>query len=76
METADKITIETTIHASIEKVWKAWTDPALIMNWFGSDPGGKVLEARLDVRPGGRFEITFQRATFLKLDHMLSGRKR
>jgi uncharacterized protein YndB with AHSA1/START domain len=62
METADNatISIETIIHASVEKVWKAWTDPGLIMNWFGSDPGGKVLEASLDVRPDGCFEITFR----------------
>jgi uncharacterized protein YndB with AHSA1/START domain len=40
-------------------VWKAWTDPSLIKKWFGSDPNGTVLNADLDVRPGGRFEVTF-----------------
>lgn len=53
------ITVETTLKAPIENVWKAWTDPSLILKWFGSDPNGQVLEAKLDVRPGGFFEISF-----------------
>ena len=44
---------------SPQKVWRAWTDPELVKLWFGSDPNGKVLSARLDLRPGGEFEITF-----------------
>lgn len=55
----ETITIITIINAPIENVWKAWTNPDLIFNWFGSDPNGKVLKAKLDVRPGGSFEITF-----------------
>jgi uncharacterized protein YndB with AHSA1/START domain len=42
-----------------ETVWQAWTEPDWISRWFGSDPNGKVLMAELDVRPGGRFEVTF-----------------
>jgi uncharacterized protein YndB with AHSA1/START domain len=56
------ISIEKTFTAPIEKLWKAWTDPALVLNWFGSDPNGSVSKAELDVRPGGRFEITFNNA--------------
>ncbi len=52
--------LETTFKSSLERVWEGWTNPALIMNWFGSDPNGKVLKAELDVRPGGSFELTFQ----------------
>lgn len=61
MNLTDKgtITVETTFKAPIEKVWKAWTDPSLILQWFGSDPNGQVLEANLDVRPGGSFNIMF-----------------
>jgi uncharacterized protein YndB with AHSA1/START domain len=51
--------IETTLHATIDKVWKAWTD-ASAMTWFGSDADGQVMKARIDARPGGSFEITFQ----------------
>ncbi len=53
------VTIEIRLKASVEKVWKAWTDPAEIIRWFGSDPGGKGVSAALDVRLGGSFEVSF-----------------
>lgn len=65
------VSIETTIHSSIERVWEAWTNPTLIMNWFGSDPNGKVLKAELDVRPGGYFEVIFQDSDLT--EHTCSG---
>jgi len=65
------IFIETTFKASIEKVWDAWTNSTQIMNWFGSDPKGKVLKAELDVRPGGNFEVTFQDSD--QTEHTCSG---
>jgi uncharacterized protein YndB with AHSA1/START domain len=55
----DAILVEAIIHASPKQVWKAWTDPNLLKYWFGSDPNGKVLEAKIDPRPGGNFEVTF-----------------
>lgn len=60
MPQKETVTIEVVMKASIEKVWEAWTSEALILNWFGSDPNGKGLKARLDVRHGGSFEITFK----------------
>lgn len=60
MKTADTINIEHTCNATIKQVWNAWTQPALILQWFGSDPNGKGICASLDVEPGGPFEITFQ----------------
>lgn len=65
------IFFETTFKAPIEKIWDAWTNPTLIMNWFGSDPKGKGLKAALDVRPGGSFEITFQDSNLT--EHTCSG---
>ncbi|MGZ5190796.1 MAG: SRPBCC family protein [Flavisolibacter sp.] len=65
------IFIETTFKSSIEKIWEAWTNPNLILKWFGSDPNGKVLKADLDVRPGGFFEITFQDSELT--EHTCSG---
>ena len=56
----DTITIETYFPAFSEQLWKAWADPDLILNWFGSDPDGQGLKAELDVRPGGSFKITFK----------------
>jgi uncharacterized protein YndB with AHSA1/START domain len=59
ISTDDTITIETSLPVPIERVWKAWTDPILILNWFGSDPNGTGVKAKMDVRPGGAYEITF-----------------
>ena len=41
------------------KVWQAWTDPSIVKLWFGSDPNGKVLDAKLDVQVNGSFSVTF-----------------
>jgi uncharacterized protein YndB with AHSA1/START domain len=57
---SDQITIDRTFQAPIAQVWQAWTDPAIILQWFGSDPKGKGIAASLDPKPGGSFEITFQ----------------
>lgn len=42
-----------------EKVWRAWTDPQALRQWWG--PGGPeaVSLVQLDVRVGGRFRILF-----------------
>ena len=42
-----------------EKLWQAWTYPAITKLWFGSDPNGKVLDAKMDVRINGSFSVTF-----------------
>jgi uncharacterized protein YndB with AHSA1/START domain len=55
----DSINLKFKIPAPVQEVWKAWTDPELILKWFGSDPKGKGLKARMDVRPGGLYEISF-----------------
>lgn len=67
----DAVFIETTIHAPVEKVWAAWTDPVVIMQWFGSDPNGEVLSAETDLRPGGNFEVTFKDSD--QTEHTCSG---
>jgi uncharacterized protein YndB with AHSA1/START domain len=40
------------IDAPREKVFKAWTDPKLLTQWFTPEPW-KTPHAELDVRPGG-----------------------
>jgi len=42
-----------------EKVWRAWTDPQAVRQWWGPGPGEPVAVAELDVRVGGRFRIVF-----------------
>ena len=56
----DVIRIETSFEATKEKVWKAWTEPEFILQWFGSDPNGKGLRAKMNVEQGGSYEITFK----------------
>ena len=40
------------IKAPRERVYKAWTDPVMLKQWFAPLPWTTV-EARMDVRPGG-----------------------
>jgi len=52
------LTLKRRLNAAPEKVYAAWTDPKQIVKWFGPD-NGAVLQADLDVRPGGRYTIVF-----------------
>ncbi|HMV96741.1 MAG TPA: SRPBCC domain-containing protein, partial [Anaerolineales bacterium] len=40
-------------------VWQAWTDSSIVKLWFGSDPNGEVLDAKLDVQVNGSFSVAF-----------------
>jgi uncharacterized protein YndB with AHSA1/START domain len=55
----DTISIDIVINAPAEMVWKAWTDPNTILNWFGSDPEGRGLKATTNPQAGGSYEISF-----------------
>jgi len=57
---ATSIALHHHFDAAQKAVWAAWTDPAIVRLWWGSDPAGVVTSAALDVRPGGRFVISFQ----------------
>lgn len=57
---AASITIAHTFNAPVNDVWQAWTDPEMVRRWWGSHPKGVVTSVALDVRRGGRFEISFQ----------------
>lgn len=53
------LTITRWIDASPAKVFAALTDPSKIVRWWGPD-AGPTLSAQADVRPGGRFSVTFR----------------
>jgi uncharacterized protein YndB with AHSA1/START domain len=57
METAAKtaITIETTINAPVEKVWKLWTLPEHITKWNSASDDWHTPKAENDLRVGGKF---------------------
>jgi len=55
------ITFKRRLEATPSQVFAAWTDPEKIVRWFG--PAATVegsVKARLDVRPGGRYQMNFQ----------------
>ena len=58
-ETAVEILITRIFDASREQVFKAWTDPDAVAEWFGpahfDTPRAKV---HIDLRVGGRYELT------------------
>ncbi|MCB0354725.1 MAG: SRPBCC family protein [Bdellovibrionales bacterium] len=37
-----------------EKIWKAWTTPSILMEWFCPLPW-KTVQCEMDLRPGGKF---------------------
>jgi len=55
METSKKITVETTVQAPVETVWKCWTDPKHITKWNSASDGWHTPFAENDVRVGGKF---------------------
>lgn len=46
------LVIERVFKASPEKVFKAWTDPAILVQWYGPE-GFHTRDVTMDVRPGG-----------------------
>ncbi|MHC2990178.1 hypothetical protein OB13_00725 [Pontibacter sp. HJ8] len=55
--TAEKtaITVETTIQAPVEKVWKFWTEPKHITQWNNASADWHTPRAENDLRVGGSF---------------------
>ena len=50
-----RITVETTVAAPIEEVWRAYTTPEDITSWNAASADWHCPEARLDLREGGAF---------------------
>ena len=53
------LVLERTIAVAPERVWAAWTEPELLMQWFTPAPW-KTVAAELDLRPGGRCVTTME----------------
>ncbi len=49
------ITIETMIHAPVQKVWEYWTDPKHIVKWNNASEEWHTPHANNDLRTGGAF---------------------
>jgi uncharacterized protein YndB with AHSA1/START domain len=50
-----KITVETTVAAPIEEVWRAWTTPDDIKQWNAASDDWHTTAATVDLRVGGQF---------------------
>jgi uncharacterized protein YndB with AHSA1/START domain len=57
--TAQEITITRVFDAPRELVWKAWTEPDQLAQWWGPRGSRAPLEKiTMDVRPGGTLRVT------------------
>jgi uncharacterized protein YndB with AHSA1/START domain len=50
-----EITVETTVAAPIEEVWRAWTTPDDIKQWNAASDDWHTTAAAVDLRVGGAF---------------------
>ena len=57
METANltTITVETTVNAPLEKVWKYWNEPDHITKWAHASDDWHTTRAENDLKTGGKF---------------------
>jgi uncharacterized protein YndB with AHSA1/START domain len=50
-----EITVETTVDAPVEEVWRAWNSPEAIKQWNAASEDWHTTSARVDLREGGAF---------------------
>jgi uncharacterized protein YndB with AHSA1/START domain len=50
-----QITVETTVAAPVDRVWRAYTTPEAITQWNAASDEWHTTAAAVDLRPGGAF---------------------
>ena len=55
---ATMIKIEVLVHAHVEKIWSAWTEPQHITNWAFASDDWHAPHAENNLRVDGRFTTT------------------
>lgn len=53
------LVLEHVLPISVDAAWRAWTEPALLMQWFTPAPW-KTVACELDLRPGGVFSTVME----------------
>jgi uncharacterized protein YndB with AHSA1/START domain len=51
----ERVTVETTVHAPVERVWTYWTEPQHITKWNNASDDWHTPIAENDLRAGGKF---------------------
>ena len=57
---ATKVTVETTVNAPVEKVWKSWSEPQHITKWCAASDDWHAPKAENDLRTGGTFSTRME----------------
>lgn len=60
VEAKPSLTIRRVYQATPDKVFRAWTDPALMKRWFAPSDAFVVPEVQVDLRVGGRYRIVMK----------------
>ena len=55
-----KITVETAIKASLDRVWAAWNTPEDIRRWNAASDDWHTPRASVDLREGGKFSARME----------------
>ena len=55
-----KITVETSVDAPLEKVWKSWTEPEHIVHWNFASDDWQSPTAKNDLKKGGTFNYRME----------------
>lgn len=58
MENKEKVTVQATVNAPVEKAWKLFSTPADIMQWSHASDDWHTPRAENDLRTGGSFTST------------------
>lgn len=54
------VTVQTTVHAPVEKVWDLWTQPEHITHWNFASDDWHAPRAENDLQPGGQFNYRME----------------
>ena len=57
---AIKVTVEATVNAPVEKVWKTWSEPQHITKWCAASDDWHAPKAENDLRTGGTFSTRME----------------